>query len=180
VRTFAWPIDDEASIRPFTVEDAEALYALVEANRERLARWFPWVDGSTGPESQRAFIERSIASETDVEGNGIWVGEALAGSIGMAVDVIGNSAELGYWLAAPFEGRGLVTRACSLFIDHGIREMGLHRIVIRAAVDNAKSRAVAERLGFTEEGTGRENGRVGGGRYVDLVTYGLLDREWKG
>ena len=36
MRTFAWPIDDEATIRPFTVEDAEALYALVDTNRERL------------------------------------------------------------------------------------------------------------------------------------------------
>jgi ribosomal-protein-serine acetyltransferase len=180
VRSFTWRIDDEASIRPFTVEDAEALYALVDANRERLAQWFPWVDGSTGPESQRTFIERSIASDTDVEGNGIWVGEELAGSIGMSVDVIGNSADIGYWLDEAFEGRGLVTRACALFIDHGFTVMGLHRIVIRAAIDNARSRAVAERLGFTEEGTGRENGRVGGGRYVDLVTYGLLDREWKG
>jgi ribosomal-protein-serine acetyltransferase len=179
VRSFRWPIDDEASIRPFTVEDAEGLYALVEANRARLARWFPWVDGSTGPDSQRTFIERCIASETDLDGNGIWLGDELAGSIGMSVDVIGNSADIGYWLDERFEGRGLVTRACALFIDHGFGTMGLHRFVIRAAVDNTRSRAVAERLGFTQEGIGRDSGRVGEGRYVDLVVYGLLDREWK-
>lgn len=179
MRSFRWPIDDQAWIQPFTVEDAEELFALVDANRERLARWFPWVDGSTGPQTQRTFIERCIASETDLEGNGIWVGAELAGGIGMSVDVIGNSAEIGYWLDARFERRGLVTRGCALFIEHGFRVMGLHRIMIRAAVDNARSRAVAERLGFTQEGVGRESGRVGGGRYVDLVEYGLLDREWR-
>jgi ribosomal-protein-serine acetyltransferase len=179
VRTFSWPIDDEAAIRPFTVDDAEALFTLVDANRERLARWFPWVDGSTGPDVQRAFIERCIASETDLEGNGIWVGGDLVGGIGMHVEVIANSAEIGYWLDVRSEGRGLVTRGCALFIEHGFRQMGLHRIVIRAAVDNVRSRAVAERLGFTREGIGRESGRVGGGRYVDLVEYGLLDREWQ-
>jgi ribosomal-protein-serine acetyltransferase len=179
VRSFRWPIDDQAWIQPFTVEDAEELFALVDANRERLARWFPWVDGSTGPHTQRTFIERCIASETDLEGNGIWVGAEIVGGIGMSVDAIGNSAEIGYWLDARFEGRGLVTRGCALFIEHGFRVMGLHRITIRAAVDNARSRAVAERLGFTQEGVGRESGRVGGGRYVDLVEYGLLDREWR-
>jgi ribosomal-protein-serine acetyltransferase len=179
VRSFRWPIDDRAWIQPFTVEDAEELFALVDANRERLARWFPWVDGSTGPDTQRAFIERCIASETDLEGNGIWVGAELAGGIGMRVDVIENNGEIGYWLDNRFEGRGLVTRGCALFIEHGFRVMGLHRIAIRAAVDNARSRAVAERLGFTQEGIGRESGRVGGGRYVNLVEYGLLDREWR-
>jgi ribosomal-protein-serine acetyltransferase len=178
VTSFSWPIDDQATIAPFKPEDAETLFALVDGNRVRLARWFPWVDGSTGPEVQRAFIERCIASETDLEGNGIWAGGELVGGIGMRVDVIENSAEIGYWLDERSEGRGLVTRGCALFIEHGFRVMGLHRIVIRAATDNVRSRAVAERLGFTQEGIGRESGRVGGGRYVDLVEYGLLDREW--
>jgi ribosomal-protein-serine acetyltransferase len=49
--------------------------------------------------------------------------------------------------------------------------------VIRAGVENARSRAIPERLGFTYEGVAREEGRGSGGFY-DLAVYGLLDREW--
>ena len=63
-------------------------------------------------------------------------------------------------------------------IDIGFEELGLHRIEIRAGVDNARSRAVSERLGFTYEGIEREGSRGSRGFY-DLAVYSLLDREWR-
>ena len=63
-------------------------------------------------------------------------------------------------------------------IEIGFEELGLHRIVIRAGTDNARSRGVPERLGFTYEGIAREEGRGSDGFY-DLAVYGLLDREWR-
>jgi ribosomal-protein-serine acetyltransferase len=50
--------------------------------------------------------------------------------------------------------------------------------VIRAGVDNARSRAIPERLGFTQEGVLREEGRGVEG-FHDLVVYGLLEDEWR-
>ena len=50
--------------------------------------------------------------------------------------------------------------------------------MIRAGTENARSRAVPERLGFTYEGIAREEGRGSGGFY-DLAVYGLLEREWR-
>jgi ribosomal-protein-serine acetyltransferase len=179
VNPIRWPIDDDAVVRTFAPDDAEMLFELVEANRDRLDRWMPWVEGTRSPADTRRFIERCLASETDIEGNGIWVAGELAGSIGMSVDMWHHSGELGYWIAAPFEGRGLVTRACRLFIEHAFTELGLHRISLRAAVGNRRSRAVAERLGFRREGVLRDGDRVGGGLFVDLVAYGLLEDEWR-
>ncbi len=173
-----WPIDDHAVIRTFTPDDAEEVYALVEANRARLEAWMPWTESTRSPADVRDFIERSLASEHDLEANGIWVDGRAAGTIGLRVTLLQNNGELGYWIGEEFEGRGLVTRACRLFIDHGFRELGLHRISLHAGVDNRRSRGVAERLGFTEEGVIRDGDRVGGGRYVDLVAYGLLEHEW--
>jgi ribosomal-protein-serine acetyltransferase len=173
-----WPIDDDAVVRTFTPDDAEEVFALVEANRVRLEAWTPWTESTRSAADVVDFIERSLASEHDLEANGIWVDGRAAGTIGLRVNLLVNNGELGYWIGEEFEGRGLVTRACRLFIDHAFGELGLHRISLHAGVENRRSRAVAERLGFTEEGVIRDGDRVGGGRYVDLVAYGLLEHEW--
>ena len=52
------------------------------------------------------------------------------------------------------------------------------RLPLEAAVENARSRAVAERLGMTLEGVAREAARLPGGS-TDIAHYGLLDREWQ-
>ena len=57
--------------------------------------------------------------------------------------------------------------------------MHLHRIEIHAAADNRRSRAVAVRLGFTEEATLRDGFRRSDGTYVDQVVFGLLEQEWQ-
>ena len=75
-----------------------------------------------------------------------------------------------------------MTRCCSAVIDYGFGELGLHRIQIWADALNRRSRAVPERLGFTLEGTRREDTRVrgagGASEWRDTVVSSLLDREW--
>jgi ribosomal-protein-serine acetyltransferase len=179
VSSIYWPIDEDAFVRTYTPDDAEEVYHLVEANRDRLEAWMPWTEATRSPADTLDFIQRSLASEHDLEANGIWVDGRAAGTIGLRVNLLQNNGELGYWIGAEFEGRGLVTRACALFIDHAFGTLGLHRIALHAGVENRRSRAVAERLGFREEGVIRDGDRVGGGRYVDLVAYGLLEDEWR-
>jgi ribosomal-protein-serine acetyltransferase len=49
--------------------------------------------------------------------------------------------------------------------------------VICSGASNLRSQAVPRRLGFTEEGVLREACKVGD-RYVDLINFSMLDREW--
>lgn len=173
-----WTIDDHAFVRTLEPDDAEELFAVVDANRDRLRPWMPWEPTTRSAVDIRAFIDR-CRSETALrlEGNGVWVDGALGGSIGLRIDDEDSKGEIGYWIGGRFEGRGIVTRACRLFIDHGFRRLGLHRISIHAAVSNARSRAVAERLGFRQEGIERGAERVADG-YHDLAVYGMLADEW--
>jgi ribosomal-protein-serine acetyltransferase len=170
-------LGDGSVLRRLTLDDLEAVWALVDAERERVGEWMPWVELTRTIEDERGWVERVVADRDGLEGCGVFVEGAYAGGVALMRDQWGITGELGYWLGSAYEGRGLVTRSARVLIDLGFGELGLHRIVIRAGVGNTRSRAVAERLGFTLEGRAREEGRGSGGFY-DIVVYGLLDREW--
>jgi ribosomal-protein-serine acetyltransferase len=70
-----------------------------------------------------------------------------------------------------------MTEAVRAHVDHAFATWELNRILIQAAVDNGRSRAIPERLGFREEGVLREVERVGG-RMLDGVVYAMLAGDW--
>lgn len=177
MKPILWALDDHVAIRTLVPADAETAYALVDANRAHLHPWMPWEPMTNSSADTLAFINHSLASEFDLEGCGIFVDGAYAGGIGMRIDPLNDIGEIGYWVGEAFEGRGLVTRATHRFVDYGFDERGLHRIEIRAADSNRRSRAVAERLGFRQEAVLREAGRAGDGAHQDLVVYAMLAGE---
>jgi len=174
-----WPLDEYTSLRSFVPSDAEELYALVVANLDRLLPWMPWSHFTQGPDDVRGFIERSRATaESRFDATGIWVDGRIAGTTGLRLDPSDIKGEIGYWIGRKFEGQGIVTRACVRFLEHAFGEVGLHRISIHAAVENARSRAIPERLGFTQEGIERGAERCGD-VFHDLVVYSMLEDEWR-
>ena len=92
------------------------------------------------------------------------------------VDRINRSVEIGYWLSADYQGRGIIARACRFLVNYAFTEMGLTRVVIRCAVGNHKSCAVPERLGFKKEGVLRQAEWLYD-HFVDLVVYATLKEE---
>jgi ribosomal-protein-serine acetyltransferase len=72
-----------------------------------------------------------------------------------------------------------MTAAVRAYVDHAFSTWNLNRVMIQAAVENTRSRAIPERLGFREEGIMREVQRVGG-RMLDDVIYGMLAADWPG
>jgi ribosomal-protein-serine acetyltransferase len=177
VNPIRWDLGDGLVVRTYVMDDAPELFALVDANRERLRPWMMWEPQTTSPEDSRAFIKRSLDSD-DYEGNGLWLQGRLIGGMGLMLDLPVNSGEVGYWIDGEHEGEGIVTRAAGRFLDFGFDELGLHRIELHAAVENVRSRAVAARLGMIEEGVERDGGKVSAG-YQDLVRYAILEDEWR-
>lgn len=180
---FAWDLGDGLELRLWGLEDADRLAALVQANQQHLYRWLPFATPDYSPSDAEDFIRRTMRQYADGLGLQcaiVYEGE-LAGSVGLhAVDWQNAMTSIGYWIATPFEGKGLVTRAVRVLIDHAFGELGLSRLEIRAEPDNMRSRAVPERLGFKEEGTLRHVYVWEGVRYLDHVVYGLLAEEWQG
>jgi ribosomal-protein-serine acetyltransferase len=158
---------------------AEELYALIDRHRAYLARWLPWAADQT-LEATREFIRTSRRQYEAGEGvqTEIVVDGALAGMVGVhGISRLHGTTSIGYWLAPEFQGRGLMTEAVRAYVDAAFGPWGLHRVELRAEVGNARSRAVAERLGFVEEGVARQAMRIGD-RRVDDVVYSVLAPEW--
>ncbi|HSR22256.1 MAG TPA: GNAT family protein, partial [Candidatus Eisenbacteria bacterium] len=69
-------------------------------------------------------------------------------------------------------------RSTRALVTAAFRERGLVRVELRTAVDNMRSRALAERLGFAHEGIQRA-AQVFTDRRVDMALYAALAREWR-
>lgn len=173
-------IATELGLRPLTLADAPAYYACARKNFDRLQPWFSWAT----PAFSLTAVEREL-SDTDAQQEprrdfpyAFWNEETFGGIIGLyKIDWKNRIARIAYWLDADFEGKGLITRAVSALVDFAFFELKLNRIEIRCAPHNAASRAVPQRLGFTEEGTQREVLALHGG-FQDLVMYAMLSRDW--
>jgi RimJ/RimL family protein N-acetyltransferase len=76
------------------------------------------------------------------------------GSIGLmaGIDVHRFTAELGYWLAEPFWGNGIMTAAIRALSEYAFAELGFHRIFAEPYTTNAASARVLEKAGFAREG----------------------------
>jgi ribosomal-protein-serine acetyltransferase len=173
------PIDlgDGALLRRYTLEDLDVLWGAVEEERERLGEWMPWIEHTRTIDDQRGWLEKVVPAE-DLNGTALWVGEEFAGGVGLSLGEFQIAAEIGYWIRSAYVGRGLITRAAGAMTDIAFAEFGVHRVVIRAGVENTRSRAIPERLGFSFEGVARGEGRGMGGFY-DLAVYAVLEDEWR-
>ena len=175
-------LSGDVLMRQFDPSDAGDLVAEVDATRDRLARWMPWVPFSTTVEDFADFIR--VATRHGRVGSGMHLGlfdgDRFIGTVGTSIGSLNfDEADVGYWIVESHEGRGLVAEAVSRLIDWLIGERDMYRITIRAAVENQRSRSIAERLGFTCEGELRGSLLIGD-EHLDAALYSLLADEWSG
>ena len=65
-----------------------------------------------------------------------------------------------YWVRRSARGRGIATAALRQLSEYARRELGLARLWLEMPPDNAASLRVAEKAGYTREGTPRPDGWV--------------------
>lgn len=178
---FKCNLSEDTNIRLIEQQHAEEFFALVKKNYERLLVWCPWLGEVETVKKTRLFIKGKLQRFAD--GNGFTAGffgnGALIGVIALEyVDWTNKITEIGYWLDAEAEGKGLITKACPVLIEYAFGQLEMNRIQIRCASENLRSRAIPEKLGFRQEGIIRQVEKLSN-RFVDLVIYGMLADEWK-
>ena len=178
---FAYPLTDNAELRPLEPWQATEFAAYVERNRAHLAPWLPWAQIVTDTETARQFLQRYADRQAADEGRiyAIWLdGTLVGGTLFRVFDTASGVCEVGVWLSPEAEGQGLVTRAARRMIAWAVEVRGMARVEWRVDATNARSIAVAKRLGMTRDGVLREVFPLNGVR-IDLEIWSLLADEWR-
>ena len=139
------------TLRAPCIEDAKAVAALANDRRiaENTARIpYPY---------KLADAENFIAGANKADGEVVFLiaarDGAIMGACG-AVPLDGQPPELGYWLGAPFWGKGFATEALHALIDFAFGEFDHTALQAGARVTNPASRRVLEKCGFQWTGVG--------------------------
>jgi ribosomal-protein-serine acetyltransferase len=177
---FALQIADHAELRPLEPWQAAEFLAHVDKARANISPYIPWADLVIDEESARSFLSRYAQRQAADEGRiyGIWLdGELVGGVLFRTFEAAWGNCEIGVWLSAEAEGRGLITRAAQRLIDWAIGVRGLNRVEWRCAVENTRSAATAQRLGMTLEGTLRQAFPYRGTIH-DIQLWSLTREDW--
>jgi len=167
-------------LRPFTSEDADALFAL-HSNAYVLRYW----DSPAWKEP--ALAERFIARCRQIAEEGS--GARLVMERGSDNAFLGwcsltrwnpdyRSAAMGYCLGEAAWGHGYATEAAGAVLHWAFDTLDLNRVQAETDTRNAASARVLEKLGFVREGTLREDCVVNG-EVSDSWVYGLIRSQWR-
>jgi ribosomal-protein-serine acetyltransferase len=176
------PIDEEIELRLHEEQYAEEYFALIERNRAYLREWMSWAADAGSLAETKAYMKQTLLQFANKEELqlGIWYQNRLVGCIGYPhLDWANRKVEIGYWIDASMQGKGLVTKVCRALVTYAFDQYHLNKVEILCATGNTRSRAIPERLGFTQEGIIRQGERFHD-HYNDLVIYGMLASEWSG
>ncbi|MCM3322157.1 GNAT family N-acetyltransferase [Cytobacillus kochii] len=179
-----WKMNIDSSLKLHLLEPyhSEDFYLLIEQNRAYLAEWLPWVQFTDSIEKTNAVISSWLQQFHTQNGIflGIFINQKLIGSISLhTIDWKNKQASIGYLLDQTHQGKGLITKSVNHLIHYTFSHLHLHRIEIKCALKNDKSRKIPEKLGFTQEGVLRDSEYINN-QFHDLVLYSLLstDHNW--
>jgi RimJ/RimL family protein N-acetyltransferase len=170
-------------LRRYREEDARLLFDAVMESQVHLRQWLPWADAYHTVDDAVEFVRRQ---------SGHW---AASGHIAMAIfsradgrylggtgftvhSLAVPSFEIGYWLRQPAEGHGYMSEAVRALTTYLFDSLGAQRVCVRCDARNSRSKAVAERLGFTFEGRTRHDEINTDGFLRDSLTYALIPDEF--
>lgn len=147
-------LDDGVVLRRYTDADLPQIAATVNAELEHLRPFMPWAGGPVTVESQAEWLHGVY--QRQVQGTevayGMFRGEALLGACGLHARRGPGVVEIGYWLRADEQGKGLVTAAAAALTRYAASIPGVRRVEICCDRANIRSAAVPRRLGFTHVG----------------------------
>ena len=167
-------------IRKWELSDAKDLAAAL-SNRKvqdnlRDGLPYPYTE-----QDGKEFISAMLsADESETFAFAITVDNMVIGSIGIfrQGNIHRQTAELGYYIAEEYWGKGIMTEAVKQICEYVFGDSDIIRIYAEPFAYNIASCRVLEKVGFQYEGTLRSNA-VKNGKVIDMEMYSLLKAEIK-
>jgi RimJ/RimL family protein N-acetyltransferase len=145
-------------IRCWRPEDAAPLKDAIDSSLERLQQWVPWAMNE--PSSVQTLAMRLGAMRDHFVAGHDWAyavfesGESrLVGGAGLHARGTTDHLEIGYWIRTDASGRGYATEVAAALCRAAFAHTVVDRVEIHCDIENGRSAAVAQRLGFAR---GRE------------------------
>lgn len=155
--------------RSFQISDIPALAS--KANNEKVSAnmtdEFPF---PYGEENAKQFIER-VKDLNPAQIFAIILDGELAGAVGIHPQsgIMRMNAEIGYWVAEEYWGRGVATKAIAYIVEYGFKTFDIDRIYARPYGTNKPSQRVLEKNGFVLEAHIKGNILKRGERLDELI-----------
>ncbi|MBS1795317.1 MAG: GNAT family N-acetyltransferase [Acidobacteria bacterium] len=160
----------EFKLRPWRIEDLEDVARAADNPRIRANMSDEFPDSAEKWAKFLAAVvdnERILYRAVEIDGR---VGGAIG--IGPQTGVHRRNAELGYWLAEEFWGRGIITAAIREIVALGFAAFDIDRIFARPFESNAGSHRALEKAGFRLEAR-FEKTIVKDGALLDELVYAV-------
>jgi ribosomal-protein-alanine N-acetyltransferase len=176
-------IGEGVYLRPSELRDFPEWAALREQSRAFLTPWEPvWPIDDLTRTSFRFRVRRHAEEMARDEAYSFLLfreeDNVLLGglSFGYVRRGVSQSASLGYWMGAPYAGKGYMTRAADAACRYMFERQGLHRIEAACLPTNEPSRRLLQRVGFRQEGYARSYLNING-EWRDHLLFALLDTD---
>lgn len=153
---------DGVRLRRWHAEDVNELLRITRESIEHLAPWMPWATLDYDRDSAAAFLAgcvRDWQAGTAFQYAILTPAGDPVGSVGLMSGIGEGGLEIGYWLHPDHTGSGLATEAVRTLTAEAFR-IGADRVEISHDLANLRSKAIPQRLGFTQVGTCPPRDRV--------------------
>jgi ribosomal-protein-alanine N-acetyltransferase len=186
-------IDTEAEIRGAGVylrhpvmQDYAAWAELRALSRQHLTPWEPqWTRDELTRSSFRRRLRQFQRELREDQGYGYLIFSDPGGTLLGGLNIsnvrrgVAQAASIGYWMGAPYAGRGLMTAAVRAAVNFAFTSLRLNRLEAACLPDNVASARVLEKVGFMREGRARRYLKING-QWKDHNLFALLHDDPRG
>jgi ribosomal-protein-alanine N-acetyltransferase len=174
---------DGIYLRPAIGGDHAAWARLRAESRDFLTPWEPiWPDDDLTRAAFRRRVRRQAEEVANDESYSFLIFDQASNTLlgGLTLGGlrrgVAQAGTLGYWMGAPYAGKGVMTRAVAVAVRYGFGALRLHRIEAACLPENLPSMTLLERNGFQREGLARAYLKING-VWRDHVLYALIENE---
>jgi RimJ/RimL family protein N-acetyltransferase len=173
-------------VRCYDPRDAPLLKEAVDSSIDHLKPWMPWAENEPQTIEEKVELLRTFRGQFDLGQNfvyGLFSADEseLVGGSGFHTRVGDDAFEIGYWIRASEDGKGLATEATAALTRVGFEVCEVDRIEIHVEPANEKSARIPQKLAYVEEARLRRRlYPPPGGEPRDTIVYSMFRSDYPG